>query len=111
MITKFKLYENELKGQMVEVKYKMIHYDLDDKPVTLITDFNIKEVKENSLIIIGKGYQYGYLSKYGWSGSYQDRKKKGWVAFDDMNKERKMMREYPKKDFQDGVKKIKVYQI
>lgn len=110
MIKLYEEYIDSTKGKIVEVKYKIIHTDYDGKPVTLITDFKMVEVKDNSIVVIAKGYQYGYLSKYGWSG-YQDRKKKGWVAFDDMNSERKIMREYQKKDFQDGVKKIKVYEI
>lgn len=110
MIIRFKIFENtELKGKIIAVNYKLIHFDINDNPTTLVTDYKIEEVKDNSVVIIAKGYEYVFLSKYGWYGDYSVRNKKGWIAFDDLNRERKITREYPKKDIQDGNKKIKVY--
>ena len=96
------------KGKFVNVKYKIINTDWKGNSETLITDFKIHKIEDNYIEVIAKGYVYVYLSKYGWGG-YKNRNKKGWIEFDNMNKDRKVITQLPKKSVQDGTKKIKVY--
>jgi len=99
--------DTDLKGKMVNVDYKIFHQDWKEKPLALVTDFKIHKMEGNYIEVIGKGYEYVNLKDYGLTDEYKDRKKKGWVAFDDYKE--KKVRKFPKKSVKDGEKRIKVY--
>lgn len=106
-----KKFENEekIKGKMIDVNYKIFHQSWDEKPLTLVTDYKIHKLENNYTEIIAKGYKYDILSDYGWNGGFKNKKKKGWIPFNNLNKEDKNTIKIPNKYVQDGKKRIKVY--
>lgn len=82
----------------VKVDYKIIKKDLKHKPELLITDFKIISSEDNKSKIKAKGYIISNL----------DDNRKGWIAFDDFKDD--TTRIVWNKNFENGSKKIKVYQ-
>ena len=88
------------KAKLVNVDYKIIVTDHKGEPSALITDFKIISSDDNKIKIKGKGYARLLLTELG-------DKKKGWVAFDDNEADKTII--VWKKQFDNGSKKIKVY--
>ena len=102
MIILFEKFVNE-KGKFKIIDYKIIINDLKDNPTTLITDFEIVKTESGKSEIKAKGYTKIDLD--GWNGG---KKKQVWCDFDDFkdNKTRKVFNN----QFENGTKKIKVYE-
>ena len=92
----------EASSKFVNVEYKIIVRDMKDNPELLVTDFEIVTHEDKKLKVKAKGYINSYLN------GYNDKKRKGWVKFDDFedNKTRIVWN----KNFENGTKRIKVYQ-
>ena len=92
----------EAASKFVNVEYKIIVRDMKDNPELLVTNFEIVTHEDKKLNIKAKGYINSYLN------GYNDKKRKGWVKFDDFedNKTRIVWN----KNFENGTKRIKVYQ-
>jgi hypothetical protein len=101
MITNFKIFEAS--GKIKTVDYKIIIRDLKDIPRVLITDFSIVKSESGKSVIKAKGYEHTNISDDDYI------KKKGWVAFDDFKDDK--TRNVWHKNFENGTKKIKVYEI
>jgi len=99
------VFENEIKGKFKTVDYKIIIKDLNDRPTTLVTDFKLVKSEDGKSEIKAKGYLYTNLDGFGWNG---DKKKKGWIAFDNEKDNKTII--VRNKHFENGSKKIKVYQ-
>ena len=92
----------ESTSKFVTVNYKIIVRDQKDEPELLITDFEIVNHEDKKLKIKAKGYIKTYLN------GYNEGKRKGWSAFDDFKEDK--TRTVWNKNFENGTKKIKVYQ-
>ena len=98
----FNEFISEQASKYVNVDYKIIITDSRDNPSLLITDFQIVNSESSKLQIKAKGYENTYLNGYN-----DGKKKKGWVAFDDI-KDDKIITVW-NKYFKNGSKRIKVY--
>lgn len=100
MKTIFKDFLIEQSSKYISVDYKIILKDLKDNPKTLITDFEIIKSEDKKNTIKAKGYTIDDIGGY--------IKKKVWITFDDFkdNKTRTVWN----KQFENGTKRIKVYQ-
>lgn len=89
-------------GKYVTVDYKIVIKDLKDNPTTLITDFKIVKHEDKKLEIKARGYTKSTLNGY-----TEGKPKTAWTEFDDFqdNKTRFVWN----KNFENGIKKIKVY--
>ena len=106
MIKKFENFVfEENKGKFKTVDYKIIIKDSKDNPTTLITDFIMVKSEDGKSEVKAKGYIKSDLDGFGWNGG---KKKQGWVAFD--NNEDGKTTTVRNKHFEDGTKKIKVYE-
>ena len=104
MIYKYEIFvENKINAKFKTVDYKIILKDLKDNPITLITDFKIINSEDKKVTIKGKGFSKETLS--GWD---EGKKKKGWVSFDDFEDDKTRL--VWNKNFENGTKKIKVYE-
>ena len=92
----------EQTGKIINVDYKIIINDSKGNPETLISDFKIINSEDKKLKIKAKGYIKTYLN-----GISHD-KKKGWMKFDDFEDDK--TRTVWNKNFENGTKKIKIYQ-
>jgi len=93
----------EQSSKFFTVNYKIIIRDSKDNPTLLVTEFNIVKSEDNKIEIKAKGFINTYLDGYN-----DGKKKKGWFAFDDFKDDK--TRIVWSKNFQNGTKKIKVYQ-
>lgn len=98
---KYKEFIQEQSSKFVKVDYKIIKRDLKDNPELLVTDFKIVTSEDKKVIIKGKGYINTFLNG-------DDKKRKGWMAFDDFKDD--TTKTVWNKHFENGTKKIKVYQ-
>ena len=87
-------------GKFITVNYKIIVNDLKGEPELLITDFEIINHEDKKLKVKAKGYIKSSLNGY--------NKTKAWTAFDDFEDDK--TRTVWNKHFENGTKKIKVYQ-
>ena len=92
----------ENKSKMITVNYSIILRDLKDNPTTLITDFKIIKSEDKKLEIKAKGYTKADLNGYN-----NGKKASVWTEFDDFKDDK--TRNIWNKHFENGVKKIKVY--
>lgn len=92
---------NEKTGKFINVDYKIIVKNSKDTPEILITDFKIISSEDKKLKIKAKGYINTFLETEG-------KKIKGWLAFDDFKDNN--IRTIWNKHFENGSKKIKVYE-
>jgi hypothetical protein len=97
---------NGIKGKFVNVDYKIFQQTWQEKPLLLVTDFKIRNMEDNYLEIISKGYEYVNLVDYGVSDEYKDKSKKGWIPYDDFKSGE--TKRIPEKAVQNGSKRIKV---
>lgn len=88
-------------NKFVNVNYKIIVRDSKDNPELLVTDFKIISSEDRKLKIKAKGYINTYLEIEG-------KKRKGWIAFDDFKDDK--TRNIWNKHFENGTKKIKIYE-
>jgi len=93
----------EQTGKIVSVDYKIIVRDLKGEPELLITDFEIVNSEYKKLKIKAKGY-----IKTSMNGYNDGKKKRGWMKFDDFEEDK--TRTVWNKNFENGTKKIKIYQ-
>ena len=93
----------EQSTKYIKVDYKIIKRDLKSNPELLVTDFKIISSEDNKVKIKAKGYIMTFLDGYN-----NGKKKKGWIAFDDFKDD--TTRIVWNKNFENGTKKITVYQ-
>lgn len=98
---KYNEFIQEQSSKFVKVDYKIIKRDLKDNPELLVTDFKIIKSEDKKVTIKGKGYINTTLNGEG-------KKRSGWIAFDDFKDD--TTRTVWNKHFENGTKKIKVYQ-
>lgn len=99
------IFENEIKGKFKTIDYKIVIKDLNDRSTTLVTDFKLIKSEDGKLEIEAKGYTYTNIDGFGWNGG---KKKMGWIAFDNKKDNKTII--VRNKHFENGSKKIKIYQ-
>ena|ERR1035437_2808139 len=93
----------ENKSKMVTVDYCIIVKDLKDNPTTLITDFKIVNSEDKKMEVKAKGYIKADLNGYN-----NGKKISVWTEFNDFENDK--TRRVWNKQFENGTKRIKVYQ-